>query len=375
MRATKALIHLDRLYRNIAAVRERAGPKPLICMPVKADAYGHGALRVAGAALDAGVRYLAVATVREGAELREGGIGAPVLLLSVPLPGELDEALACGLELFVPDREWADLAGRAAAAAGCVLGVHLKIDTGMGRLGCRPEEAAELARYIAGLRGLRYAGTATHLAVSDSAEAADIAYTRGQLKRFREAVEEIARSGIDPGLVHAANSGAIAFHAGEDPGACLDMVRPGIVLYGYPPAGALPFSPPVEPLMELITAVVFIKRVRKGETLSYGRTWTAPADSMIATLPIGYADGLNRSLGGNHMVYIRGKPYPLVGRICMDQCMVDLGPDTDIGRWERVTIFGGQAPGAGEVASKLGTIPYEITCNINKRVPRIYEEG
>jgi alanine racemase len=340
-------------------------------MPVKADAYGHGALPLSRTALDAGVRYLAVATVREGAELREGGIGAPVLLLSVPHPDELDEAVACGLELFVPDREYADLAGRAAEAAGRVLPVHLKVDTGMGRLGCRPEEAAELARHIAGRKNLRHAGTATHLAVSDSPAPADIAYTREQLRRFGEAVDSISRSGLDPGLVHAANSGAVAFHA-PGGGACLDMVRPGILLYGYPPRGAPPFDPPVEPVMELLTAVAFIKRVRKGETVSYGRIWTAPEDRMIATLPIGYADGLSRSLSGNHAVYIRGRPYPLVGRICMDQCLADLGPDTDIGRWEPVTVFGGRAPGAAELAAALGTIPYEITCNINKRVPRVY---
>jgi alanine racemase len=246
----------------------------------------------------------------------------------------------------------------------------------MGRLGCRPGEAAQLARHIAGLKSLRYAGTATHLAVSDSPAPADIAYTREQLRRFKEAVDSIARSGLDPGLVHAANSGAVAFHAsGGSPDACLDMVRPGILLYGYPPPGSPAFDPPVEPVMELLTAVAFIKRVRKGETVSYGRIWTAPEDRMIATLPIGYADGLSRSLSGNHTVYIRGKPYPLVGRICMDQCLADLGPDTDISRWEPVTVFGGSAPGAAELAARLGTIPYEITCNINKRVPRVYAGG
>jgi alanine racemase len=147
------------------------------------------------------------------------------------------------------------------------------------------------------------------------------------------------------------------------------MVRPGIVLYGYSPD---PAGFPVEPVMELRTNIVLIKKVKKGESVSYGRIWTAPYDTVIATLPLGYADGLPRTLSGNWQVHVRDKPYPLVGRICMDQCLVDLGPETDVRRWEEAVIFGGAAPGADAMATKLNTIPYELTCNINKRVPRIY---
>jgi alanine racemase len=366
MRATQAIIHLDRLRRNIQAVRNRIGPLPLICMPVKAGAYGHGAAAVARAALEAGVRYLAVAVTAEGAELRDAGIGAPILLLSIPLPEELPELVARSLIPLVADREFAACAARAAAQAGVRLPVHLKIDTGMGRVGCPPEEAADLAAYIAGCTSLEYAGTATHLAVSDSAAPEDIRYTQEQLARFRAAVEAVKRAGIDPGIVHAANTGAVAFH--ED--AWFDMVRPGILLYGYPPGGN--FTPAIEPVMELKTNIVFIKSVKKGETLSYGRTWTAPRDTVIATLPVGYGDGLPRSLSGRHSVRIRGALYPLAGRICMDQCMADLGPETDIRRWEEVTVFGAGGPDAADIAAKLGTIPYEIICGINKRVPRVY---
>jgi alanine racemase len=366
MRATRAIIHLDRLSRNIAAVRAAIGPHPLICMPVKADAYGHGAVPAARAALEAGVSCLAVAAVDEGKELREAGITAPVLLLSVPLPGELFDAAACGLSLLIGDREYAEAAGRAARQAGRRLSVHLKVDTGMGRTGCPPDAAADLAACVAACPFLEIAGTATHLAAADSPDEADIRRTKEQLARFRAAVGGIRRAGFEPGLLHAANSGAVIFH--ED--ARFDMVRPGILLYGYKAPRAV--MPGIEPLMELVTQIVFIKRVRAGAAISYGGTWTAPRDTVIATLPVGYGDGLPRRLSGNFSVRIRDAMYPLAGRICMDQCMVDLGPDTDISRWEAVTVFGGPAPDAADLAARLGTIPYEITCNINKRVPREY---
>jgi alanine racemase len=342
-------------------------------MPVKADAYGHGAVSVARAALEAGVHCLAVAAVEEGKELREAGITAPILLLSVPLPEELFDVAVCDLSPFIGDREYAEAAGRAAKQAGKRLSVHIKIDTGMGRVGCPPDAAADLASYIAACPSLEIAGTSTHLAVADSPDEADMRYTREQLARFRAAAGSIRRAGIDPGLLHAANSGALIFH--ED--ALFDMVRPGILLYGYKgqnaaQTGGREILPGIEPLMELVTRITFIKRVRTGETISYGRTWAAPRDTVIATLPVGYGDGLPRGLSGNFSVRIRDAMYPLAGRICMDQCMVDLGPGTDIKRLEPVTIFGGSAPDAADLAARLGTIPHEITCRISKRVPREY---
>jgi alanine racemase len=365
MRATTAIIYLDRFCRNLLGVRERIGPKPRICVPVKADAYGHGAIRIARAALDAGAAWLAVATVGEGAELREAGIGAPILLLSLPLPEELPEVVSRGLVPLVGDRDFIREAAGAAKKAGKTLEVHLKIDTGMGRLGCSPAEAAELAACIAREKCLRLGGTATHLAAADSSVPENVAYTKKQLARFRAGVAGIRRAGFDPGIVHGANSGGVVLH--ED--SWFDMVRPGILLYGYSPA---PGKPEVTPVMEFRTRVTFLKKVKKGEAVSYGRTWTAPRDTVIATLPVGYADGLSRGLSGNFSVTIKGARYPLVGRICMDQCMADLGPDADIRRWEEVTIFGPGTLTAADMAAVRGTIPYEITCNINKRVPRIY---
>jgi alanine racemase len=370
MRATRAVIHLDHLRENIVLVREKTGVS--VCVPVKADAYGHGALRIAGAALAAGARYLAVATVAEGEELREGGISAPILLLSIPIPEEIPRIIGAVLEVLAGDAEYIDALAEAARKARRGVAVHLKVDTGMGRIGCRPEEAGKLAAHIAD-QGLFLAGTATHLAVSDSTTEDDRAFTALQLERFRAALDGIKALGIDPGIVHAANTGAVTFH--KD--AWFDMVRPGILLYGYaPPDGEGKPSMPVKPLMELESRIVFIKKVKKGESISYGRIWTAPGDTFVGTIPAGYADGIPRLLSGNWNVYVdspeQGSLRPLVGRVCMDQCMIDLGPSPAASRWDRVLVFGGPAPDAGVLASRTGTIPYEICCNINKRVPRVY---
>jgi alanine racemase len=370
MRATRAIIHLDKYTGNLRAVKERVGGR-LICAAVKADAYGHGAAAVARASLEAGAACLGVSAVREGEELREEGITAPVLLFSPALPAEIPQLVENRLTPFVSDGEYADLLEKAAASAGIRLPVHLKIDTGMGRIGCAPEEAPGLARSIASCPSLEYAGTATHLAVADSAASDDIAYTEKQLDCFKNAVDAIRAAGVDPGIVHAANSGAVILH----PGAWFDMVRPGILLYGYNTVGSGGNLPPlhVQPVMELCTNVVLIKRVKKGEAVSYGRTWVAKQDTEIAVLPVGYADGLPRLASGKWQAFINGKAYPLVGRVCMDQCMVDIGcaANGEVRRWDDAVIFGGVAPGADELAERIGTIPYEITCNINKRVMRV----
>ena len=365
LRATQAVIYLDKLRGNIEAARKKIGSHPKICFPVKADAYGHGALALSRCALEAGVEYLAVATVSEGMELRDGGITAPVFLLSQPLPEELPGIVSLDLIPLVSDRDFIDAAAGAAEQAKKRLTVHLKIDTGMGRLGCRPGVAADLAARIASHRWLLLGGVATHLSVSDSPDPGDLAYTKGQLRGFQEAVASIKKAGIEPGLVHAANSGALVFHGDS----YLDMIRPGIFLYGYSPSNTVL---PAEPLMELRSAVVSVKKARKGETISYGRTWAAPEDTFIGVIPVGYADGFPRGLSNNHSVRIRGKAYPLAGRICMDQCMVNLGSDTEVQRWDEATIFGPGFTNAADIAGKLNTIPYEITCNINKRVPRVY---
>jgi alanine racemase len=368
MRATRAVIHLDNFVKNLETAAAQAGPGSSVCVPVKADAYGHGALSIARAALEAGAACLAVAVVSEGAELRQAGIKAPVFLLSQALPEEMDELVSLDLTPLAGDREAVEALAAAARGTGKKLTVHLKVDTGMGRMGCRPEEAEGLAALILSKGTLALGGMATHLAVSDSLKPEDIAYTKTQLARFREAAASVRAAGMETGILHAANSGALCFHAD----AFFDMVRPGIFLYGYSPAGGISGGLSAAPVMELRTAVVFLKKLRRGEAVSYGCTWTAPEDTFIATLPAGYADGVPRLLSGRHRVYIRGRPYPLVGRVCMDQCMVNLGPETAVKRWDEAVIFGPGAETAADIAAKTGTIPYEITCNISKRVPRVY---
>ncbi|MDR0495571.1 MAG: alanine racemase [Treponema sp.] len=373
MQATRAIVHLDRFLVNLRAVRERAGPQRHICVPVKADAYGHGAPAIARASAAAGA-WLGVARVEEGAALRKEGINAPILLFSQPLFEEIPEIIENQLIPLVSDGEFAAKLDQAAGAAAVRLPVHLKIDTGMGRMGCPPGEAPAVAGKIAACAALEYAGTATHLAVADSAAPEDIAYTERQIACFNEALEAIRAAGLNPGIVHAANSGAVILH----PGAWFDMVRPGIILYGYKAVEETDRKLPplrVEPVMELRTNVVMIKQVKKGETISYGRTWSAPQDTELAVLPIGYADGLPRLASNKWQVIIGGAPYPLAGRVCMDQCMADLGPASGVRRWDEAVIFGGSAPSAAELAERVGTIPYEITCNISKRVPRIVTNG
>ena len=382
---TKAIIYLDRFLRNFHSVKARIG-QTRVCVPVKADAYGHGALEIAKISQEAGAFCLGAATVTEGVELRKGGINIPILLFSQPHPNEIQEIIKTRLIPMISDEEFAFALNIKAGENKCTIPVHLKIDTGMGRIGCRPEEALSLARCIDSCSELEFAGVATHFAVSDSTDEQDIAYTQTQLSIFNKAVTAIRDAGIDPGIVHAANSGAVILH----PDTWLDMVRPGIFLYGYKTAeeSAAPpelrqklsgFEPlHAQPVMELKTTVSLIKKIKKGESVSYGRTWTAPYDTQIAILPIGYDDGLPRLASNKWQVVIDGKTFPLVGRITMDQCCADLGPDSNIRRWKEAVIFGGLSPGcpvkdAAALADVAGTIPYEITCNINKRVPRVYE--
>jgi alanine racemase len=369
MRNSLLLIHIDNFIHNFGQIRQFVGPRVKISAAVKADAYGHGAGVIAAAAEKAGADFLGVAAPGEGDELRRAGISLPILLYGLCLPGETDCLISRDISAAVADGEGIAWFESRAAALGKKARLHLKIDTGMGRMGCAPSETLALARRIARSRNLVLEGICTHFPASDEK---DRVYTENQIALFRSLTEDIRRDGIDPGIVHAANSGGVL----QYPEAFFSMVRPGILLYGYYPSGetARPF--PVKPVMELKSWVLFLKKVPPGTYISYGCTYKTERETWIATIGTGYADGYPRLLSNKGRVLINGKTYPVAGRISMDQTMVDLGPETEVKRYDEATLFGPDpsGPGADEIAGQTGTIPYEITCGINRRVPRIILE-
>ena len=369
MRATQTHINLNNLHENINTIKKYVKQGTKLCCAVKADGYGHGAVRVSVAALKAGASFLAVASISEGIELREAGIVAPILSLSLPLKDEIPALIVHSITPLVFDTEFIDQLNDVAISMHRKIPVHLKIDTGMGRVGCSKEEASTLAKKIAISEGLYLEGVCTHLACADSLIEDDIAYTKKQINNFSYAVDQIKKEGINPGILHCSNSGAIFLH----PEAHFDMVRPGIVIYGYSSC-AKEIGIELKPVMEFSSQIVAIKHFKKGDSVSYDRTWVAKEDCDIGVIPAGYADGLLRRLSPGLEVSINGKMYPIVGRICMDQCMVYLGKNYDVKRWDKVIFFGPEknCNTAEDLANSIETISYEILCGVNKRVPRIY---
>ncbi|MBN1686785.1 MAG: alanine racemase [Spirochaetales bacterium] len=367
MRNCRAVIHLQNLHSNLASIRTASGGRVRLCLMVKADGYGHGAVGIAQAAVKMGIDCFGVVTAGEALELRAAGITAQVLLLGLAAPRECIDMVKYGISAVVADEDLIRGYAAAAKAAGAVARLHLKIDTGMGTIGCTPERAPVLARLIAGTPGLSLEGICSHFPVADDA---DTAYTDEQIRRFSRCIGEIRKAGISPGTVHLANSAA---HQ-RFPESWFDMVRLGIAAYGYP--GAPERDPPLllKPVMEVRAPVSFIKRVPAGTALSYGHTFTTGRSTIIATVSAGYADGYRRGLSNRGRVLINGTTYPVVGTICMDKFLADLGPDSDVKQYDEVTLFGPDrsGPDAAELASILHTIPYEITCGINTRVPRTY---
>lgn len=370
--ATHARVHLDHIVANLQAIRARVGDAAVL-LAIKADAYGHGAAQVGLAVQAAGaVDWLGVATVPEGVSLRQAGVTLPILKLSHAFDEELPAAVGADLVLTIVDESTARAADAAAAQAGRVAEVHLKVDTGMRRIGVEPAAAAGLARLVDDLPHLRLSGIYTHLPVSD--EPAHDAFTTAQLDIFESVVGDVtAAIGRRLPFVHAANSGAVLAH----PRSWGTMVRPGVMAYGHYPSPTTPRTVDLLPGLTLTTRVSFVKRVAAGETVSYGRTWTAPRDTTIATVPIGYADGFSRLQSSRGHMLVRGRRYPVVGRVCMDQSMIDVGDDViEVG--DEVVAIGAQgdeAITAAEVAQVMGTIPYEVTCLIAPRVTRLYGWG
>lgn len=380
---TRAVIYTKNLEHNIFEIKKVLNPETKMCVAVKADGYGTSALETALVCEKLGVDMLAIARVSEGIELREQGIKLPLLLLSLCCPEEFHFLYEYKITPFVFGKEHIKALDETLdqiKKSSAPFEVHLAVDTGMGRIGCRKNEAAEQALQISKSKNLKLSGMGTHFALSDCVEEKGLDYTNEQFENFREAVESVKAAGINPGICHAGAS-AIAC---SRPDIHFDMVRPGIIVYGYYAdqvdkkyLESKKINLDLKPVMQFETKVSAIRRFMPGQTVSYGRTWTCEEETDIAVLPVGYADGLLRRFSPGLKVAINGKEYPVVGRICMDQCMVNIGKNNpDIKCWDKAVIFGpagqdGALQDAETLASLGNTISYEVMTSISKRVPRI----
>lgn len=363
-RPTHALIDLGALRRNYRTLKGLAQDRAVMAV-VKANAYGHGLERVAGALVSEGVSYFGVGFLEEGIELRKAGIITPILVLGGAVGYQAGLFLEYNLDLTVSSIALARRVAEEVRRSGRRARVHLKMDTGMGRIGVNWSNAAAFIEEALALPELDVVGIYSHFATADDE---DGAFTNEQIERFNQALNSMPFQG-KPLLRHISNSGALFQH----PAGLFDLVRLGISLYGCAPNG---LQPPVslEPVMSLMSEVVFVKRVPEGTPVSYGCTWRAPRETTIATVPIGYGDGYPRALSNKGFVLIRGRRLPVVGRVCMDQLMVDCGElRVEVG--DPVTLIGSQESqriSAEEVAHWLDTIPYEVTTQISARVPRVF---
>ena len=358
----------DNIVANLRAIREHVGGRQVL-VAVKADAYGHGAIEVSRLLERTGAAdWLGVATVEEGVRLRQAGIGLPILKLSMARGDEVAGAVAADLSLVVVDADSIAEASAEASAQGKTVSVHLKVDTGMRRIGCPPEQAVALARQASAAPGLKLVGLMSHLPISDVPEGEQ--FTRDQIALFARVAADV-EAAVGPLIKHLAASGGILAH----PDAWFDLVRPGIIAYGDYPDPAAPKTVPLLPTLEWRSSLVFVKPIAAGETVGYGRTWTAPRDTWIGTVPVGYADGYSRRFSNNARMLVNGRSCEVAGRICMDQVMVDLGPDATDQVGDVVTIIGRDGDEeitVAELAERIGTIPYELTCLITPRVGRAF---
>jgi alanine racemase len=366
LRPVWAEIDLGALRANVAELCRIVAPARVLAV-VKADGYGHGSVATGRAAVEAGAAMLGVALVEEGVELRDGGIDAPILVLSEPVAAAATTVVSAGLTPAVYTAAGIEALAKAVVERDAPpLPVHLKVDTGMHRVGAAPEAAGALADLVDAHRELRFEGLWTHLAVADEP---DNSYTDAQLRRFEGVRADLAGRGHRPGMVHAANTaGALAF-----PSARYDLVRPGIGIYGIPPVPELASLARLQPVLSVKARVSFVKRLPAGAAVSYGLRYQIERPANIATVPIGYGDGVPRNLSGaGGEVLVRGRRRPIAGTVTMDQLMVDLGDDhVEVG--DEVVLIGRQGDEeitAVEWAERLHTIPYEIVCNIGPRVPR-----
>ena len=372
LRRTWAEIDLDALAHNYRQARKRTGPNVKYLGVVKADAYGHGALQVAKKLEELGADYLAVSSLDEARELRHGGVGAPILILGHTPPEMVPQLIEYGITQAVSAKAKAEEYSAAAAACGGTLKVHIKVDTGMSRLGFLVRDGhfdggVEAIAASCELPHLEAEGIFTHFSVSDADDAPSEDYTRRQFAVFQHVISALEARGRTFAIRHCANSGALARY----PEMYLDMVRPGIALYGV---GDDAERLGLRPVMSLKSSISTIKVFDPDTDISYGRTFHTTEKTRVGVLPIGYADGFFRGLSNRMSVITAQGPAPVRGRICMDMCMVDLSglPDVHVG--DTVEIFG-EGQRVDRLAAMLDTIPYELTCAVSKRVPRLYLEN
>lgn len=372
LKRTWAEIDLDALEHNYRALRAQMGPKARFLGVVKADAYGHGSIQVSRTLEELGAEYLAISNVDEARELRLAGVGLPILQLGLTPADQTAVLIANRVTQAVWSEDAAQAFSREAQRAGGRLKVHLKLDTGMSRLGFQCDEpnfeaSLEALKRVCALPGLEVEGAFTHFAVSDEDSEESRAYTQLQHQRFEAMLQRLEEAGISIPLRHCANSGATVSY----PQFAHDMFRPGIITYGI---GHQAHLLGLRPVMTLKTVIGTVKEFTPGTTVSYGRTFRAQRPSRVGVLPIGYADGLHRALSNQWRVWTPHGLAPIAGRICMDMCMVDLTDLPQVREGDEVEVYGPHNS-VNDAAALTGTISYELTCAVSKRVPRIYYRG
>ncbi|RPH50262.1 MAG: alanine racemase [Planctomycetota bacterium] len=356
-----AEIDLAALRHNIGVIRRAIEPRTKIMAVAKADAYGHGALPIAWTALEAGCAMVGVGDSGEALTLREGGIPGPILILGAIVEEEIHKVVQYDISVTVHSADLLPLLNQEARRRNRVLRVHLKIDTGMARLGASPARALDVARAILDCSNLQLEGVSTHLASASNPDS-----VREQLDQFRSAVDELTRDGITPPILHAANSAGLF----TCPESHFDMVRPGIALYGMDPGIFARLGTPLRPVLSLKTQIAYLKGVGADVPIGYDGRHRTTRPTRIATCPVGYNDGYPYQLSGRGEAVVRGRRVPVVGNVTMDYIMLDLGdvPEAEVG--DEVTLIG-EGIRAEELARKAGTIPYELTCRLGRRVGRV----
>ncbi|MDD5432241.1 MAG: alanine racemase [Candidatus Omnitrophica bacterium] len=363
-RPTWAEVNLGNILHNFKEIKGRVAPNTKIMVTVKADAYGHGLIPVSQKLVSAGVDFLGVASIDEGIKLRESGINLPILILGLILKEDIDPVFEYKLTPSVCDEELAVSLNNFAKSRSEHLNLHVKVDTGMGRIGVLHQEADALIKKISKLRFVNIEGVFTHFPFADLNKD----FTLYQIKLFEKLIQKLNKLGIKINLFHAANSmGLIDYNHSH-----LNMVRPGLVIYGLSPKEGLEVN--LKPVLSLKTRVIYVKKVPKGYGISYGHDYITKKPTQIVTIPIGYGDGYPRNLSNQAPVLIKGKRFKISGKICMDQIMVDVG-DLKVNVGDEVVLIGSQGKNkilTEELARISGTIPYEIVCGFGARIPRVY---